>query len=174
MTELRRKGYSISLANDESRYAVDEKSLKEAVRAVLQQSDFVTAEISLAVVDNDTMRDLNRRYLNHDWPTDVLSFPLEHDGTHLVGEIVISADTATAVAAELGWEAASEQLLYVIHGMLHLVGFRDDSPRDRREMRAAEDRLLSGFGLAAPRRGKADRTASRPANKRSPAGVRRR
>ena len=63
--------------------------------------------------------------MNHDWPTDVLSFVLDDDDGHLEGEVIISADTAAAAAAEVGWPAAAEQLLYVIHGMLHLVGYRD-------------------------------------------------
>ena len=63
--------------------------------------------------------------------------------------MIISADTAAAAAAELGWPAAAEQLLYVIHGMLHLVGYRDKSPDEREEMRAAEAQILAAVRLRA-------------------------
>jgi probable rRNA maturation factor len=96
------------------------------------------------------MHELNRRHLDHDYPTDVLSFTLEDDGKHLEGEVVISADTAEVEAAERGWTAAGEQLLYVVHGILHLVGYRDKSPAEIEEMRAAEEMYLRRFGFKQP------------------------
>lgn len=137
--------FEISLTNEQSRHAVDERRLIEAARAVLAESAFSSAAISLAVVDDATIEELNRRHLDHDWPTDVLSFVLEeHDG-HLEGEVIISADTAAAAADELGFSADREQLLYVIHGMLHLVGYDDKSCAEAQEMRAAEARYLQRF-----------------------------
>ena len=62
------------------------------------------------------IHELNRRYLNHDWPTDVLSFTLDDDDDGLAGEIIVSADTATVAAERYGWKMADEILLYVIHG----------------------------------------------------------
>jgi probable rRNA maturation factor len=140
------EAFEVVLSNNQSRHAVDGEQLVLAARAVLQESDFSSAMISLAVVDDATMQDLNRRFLNHDWPTDVLSFALQADGTHLEGEVIISADTAAATAAELGCTPAAEQLLYIIHGMLHLVGYSDKSPAEAQEMRVAEARFLGQFG----------------------------
>jgi probable rRNA maturation factor len=118
----------------------------------LRDSEFSSAAISLAVVDDDTIHELNQRHLEHDWPTDVLSFVLEDNGDHLDGEVILSADTAAAAAEELGNSAAQEQLLYVIHGTLHLVGYDDKSDADAREMRAAEARYLHEFGVELSRR----------------------
>ena len=143
--------FAISLANEQSRHAVDEQALVAAARAVLEESHFDSADVSLVVMDDATIHELNRRHLNHDWPTDVLSFVLEeHDG-HLEGEVIISADTAAAAAAEVGWAASAEQLLYVIHGVLHLVGYRDEAAAEEREMRAAEAAFLRKMGLEPPR-----------------------
>jgi probable rRNA maturation factor len=138
--------FDVLLSNNQSSHAVDCEQLVAAARAVLMESDFSSAMISLAVVDDATMQDLNRQFLNHDYPTDVLSFALQDDGTHLEGEVIISADTAAATAVELGCTPAAEQLLYVIHGVLHLVGYRDKSPSDAQEMRVAEARFLGLFG----------------------------
>jgi probable rRNA maturation factor len=143
--------FEISLTNEQSRHPVDEQRLVEAARAVLQDSEFSSAGISLAVVDDETIHELNRRHLEHDWPTDVLSFVLEDDGSHLEGEVIVSADTAAAAAEEVGTSAEQEQLLYVIHGMLHLVRYRDKSDEDAREMRVAESRYLQRFNVGSPR-----------------------
>jgi probable rRNA maturation factor len=138
--------FEILLSNNQSRYAVDGEQLVAAARAVLLESDFSSAMISLAVVDDGTIQELNRQFLNHDYPTDVLSFALQDDGTHLEGEVIISADTAAATAAELGCTATAEQLLYVVHGVLHLMGYRDKSPAEAQLMRTAEARILGQFG----------------------------
>src|SRR5882757_933779 len=125
--------YQIALVNQQSGHPVNEAQLTEAATAVLQDSTFSSAAISLAVVDDETIHDLNRRHLEHDWPTDVLSFVLEDDGDHLEGEVVLSADTAAIAAEELGSSPSEEQLLYVVHGMLHLVGYDDKSDADAEE-----------------------------------------
>src|SRR4051812_12865045 len=144
--------YQIALLNQQSRHPVNEAQLTEAATAVLQDAAFSSAAISLAVVDDETIHELNRRHLQHDWPTDVLSFVLDDDGNHLEGEVVLSADTAAVAAAEHGHSAAEEQLLYVIHGMLHLVGYDDKADKNAIEMRAAEARYLQQFGVELARR----------------------
>ena len=143
--------FEISLTNEQLRHSVDGPRLIEATRAVLEDSDFSSAAISLAVVDDETIHELNRRHLDHDYATDVLSFVLEDDGRHLEGEVILSAATAAAAAAEVGTSADQEQLLYVVHGMLHLVGYRDKSDDDVRDMRAAEARYLRQFAVGLPR-----------------------
>jgi probable rRNA maturation factor len=129
---------------------------------VLNESDFNSAMISLAVVDDAEIHELNRQFLNHDWPTDVLSFALQDDGSHLEGEVIISADTAAAMAVELGCTAEAEQLLYVIHGMLHLVGYCDKTPEDAQQMRIAEAKFLGQFGWDATFRNPCGDAASPP------------
>jgi probable rRNA maturation factor len=144
--------YQIAISNEQSRHAVNESQLIAAATAVLEDSEFTSAAISLAVVDDETIHELNRRHLDHDWPTDVLSFVLEDDGDNLEGEVILSADTAATVADELGNLPAEEQLLYVIHGMLHLVGYDDKSDADAQVMRNAEAHYLQQFGARLSRR----------------------
>lgn len=137
----------IALNNQQANYRVDVRRLKQGVRTVLESAGVASAVISLAVVDDATMHALNRQYLQHDYPTDVLSFVLEDDDDHLEGEIIISADYAAREAEQFGWRAQDEMLLYVIHGTLHLVGYDDLEPGLQAEMRAKEREHLAAFGL---------------------------
>jgi probable rRNA maturation factor len=139
--------FAVSLANEQSAHPVDAARLQAAVRSVLADSRYASAAISVAVVDDATIHELNRRYLEHDWPTDVLSFVFDERDGHLEGEVVISADTAATAAAEAGWSAAEEQLLYVIHGTLHLMGLDDQTADEAAEMRAAEAKYLRRLGV---------------------------
>jgi probable rRNA maturation factor len=139
-------GFELSLANEQSAHAVDEERLLSAARRVLNESQFKSATISVAVVDDATIHALNRKFLKHDYPTDVLSFTLDASSDHLDGEIILSADTAAAAAEEHGTTSAQEQLLYVIHGMLHLVGYDDRTPDDAERMRSAEQKYLQAAG----------------------------
>jgi len=149
-SDARRDEFAISLANEQARYTVDEGQIVAAVRAVLEAARFRSANVSVAVVDDPAIHELNRRYLDHDWPTDVLSFVLNEGDEHLEGEVILSADTAAAAAAEVGWPPAAELLLYAVHGTLHLVGYRDKTAIDVQAMRAAEAEILRQFGYAQP------------------------
>ena len=125
-------------------------SLERIIHTIVRDHGIVSAEISLVIVDDTTIHRLNRDHLQHDYPTDVLSFVLEKTDVHLDGEIIVSADTATRVAAECGWAAQDELLLYFIHGCLHLVGYDDHCDEDRADMRAAEAKYLRQLNLTPP------------------------
>ena len=127
---------------------VDGDRLEAAVRAALAGIGSRQASISVAVVDDEAMHELNRRFLQHDYPTDVLSFTLEDDPARLEGEIIVSRDTAQRMAVEAGWPAKDELLLYVVHGALHLAGRRDKSLADEAAMRSAEAAVLDRLGVA--------------------------
>jgi probable rRNA maturation factor len=138
---------SIKVTNAQSQVPIDKKKLREAVRIILEDESIPRAKISVAVVDDPTIAELHKRYLDDPDPTDVLSFVLERSPKYLEGEIVASADTAEALAADYHWTAADELLLYVIHGALHLVGYDDTAPKKRSIMRKKEQEYLAHFGL---------------------------
>ena len=141
-------GPRISIANLQELVPIDRGRMKEIVRAVLREEGVSEAEITLAFVDNPTIRQLNKRYLDHDEPTDVLSFPLSRPGSkQLIGELVIGAEVAQAEAASRGHDVQAELALYVIHGLLHLCGYGDKSPAEAQEMRERERHYLSLVGL---------------------------
>jgi probable rRNA maturation factor len=132
----------IAIANQHPDLKIDTRRLRATVKDVLTGEGIESGEISLAVVDDPTIHDLNRRWLDHDEPTDVLSFVLEQEGTSLEGEIIVSADTARARAGEFGWSVEAELALYVIHGALHLAGYDDKEPTVRAKMREREQFYL--------------------------------
>lgn len=133
----------ISIASPQEVVAVDRRRLKDTARAVLEGEAARDAEISLAFVDNETIHRLNKRYLDHDEPTDVLSFPLGGPGEkRLTGELVIGAEIAKARAEEGGYDVQAELALYVIHGLLHLCGYDDHTSQDADRMRERERHYL--------------------------------
>jgi probable rRNA maturation factor len=138
----------ISIATPQEVVPVDRARMREVVRAVLAGEQVADAEISLAFVDNPTIHRLNQRYLQHDEPTDVLSFPLsEPGGARLAGELVIGAEVAAAQAAARGHDVQAELALYVIHGLLHLCGHDDHDDAAAAAMRQRERHYLHQLGL---------------------------
>ena len=119
---------TIECNNRQTTHLVEESRLIQAAKRILADAQITTGEISLAIVDDPRMHELNRQYLQHDYPTDVLSFILEEDEGFLDGEVIVSADYAAREAAQFGWSTDDELLLYVIHGLLHLVGYDDLAP----------------------------------------------
>jgi len=107
----------------------------------------------VAFVSDRKIRSLNKKYLNHDYATDVLSFDLRSSFSvpfprgrgrrFLIGEIVVSTDTAVKNAAIYGTSVKREIILYLIHGILHLLGYDDHTPQEIQTMRRKEAQLLA-------------------------------
>ena len=137
----------IDVTNQQSELPIDAGLVRRAVRAVLQGESIAEARIGVAVVDDATIRGLNRRYLKHDCTTDVLSFVLERSDDRLEGEVIVCAQTARSAGPQFGWTAQNELLLYVVHGVLHLVGHADSTLEERGRMQSLERAHLAGFGI---------------------------
>ena len=140
----------IEIADEQSLMQVDEGRLKRIVRAIIADHGVRNSRISIAIVDDPTIHRLNRQYLQHDYPTDVLSFVLDDQDDFLEGEVIVSTETAASEAADFDWPAEDELLLYVVHGILHLIGFDDKTDAERTRMRGAERSYLMGAGVTMP------------------------
>lgn len=136
----------VSIASPQELVKLDRPRLREIVRQVMAEEDIKDYEISLAFVDNPTIHGINKRFLEHDEPTDVITFPYS-SGKVLVGELVIGVEVALEQARVGGHEVDAELALYVIHGLLHLVGYDDKDGHDRKQMRVRERYHLNGLGL---------------------------
>lgn len=126
---------------------LSEKRIRAVAEHVLRREKS-KARLSVAVVGDATMRRLHREYMGVDSPTDVLTFPLEGPGGFL-GEVVACAGVARREAAARGEKPSDELLLYVVHGVLHLLGYDDVAPRDFARMHRREASLLEELGVAA-------------------------
>src|SRR5436305_9069704 len=139
----------IEINREHQRHTVAAARLKKALRLILRDAGIKSAEISIALVSDERMHELNRQYLQHDYPTDVLSFSLARDeqAKSLDGEIIASADYAAREAVRYHWSTDDELLLYIIHGCLHLIGYDDTTAKGKAAMREAEAKYLARFGL---------------------------
>ncbi len=140
----------VAIASEPSSRDFNAGRLRRAVELILADANVAQAAICIAIVDDETIQLLNRRYLQHDYPTDVLSFVLERDQDRLDGEIVVSADHARRASRDYRWSDDNELLLYVIHGALHLVGYDDRDGDSRAEMRRRERHFLLECGAEPP------------------------
>ena len=157
--------FEVDITADSQFGSVDLDRLRESLVQALQVESVAEAVLSVTLVDNAAIHEINRGHLQHDFATDVISFQLDwthpeqdvpgaasHDrsaGAHIEGEIIASVEYAVGEADRLGWEMQSELTLYVIHGMLHICGYDDLDPTEKQMMQARESAVLNQLGLSA-------------------------
>ncbi len=100
------------------------------------------AEIGIVFVDEIKIKDLNRNFLKHDFVTDVISFPLDETEGVVEGEVYVCIDQAVRQARQYGVSMHREVFRLVIHGILHLLGYDDSTPRKKSVMKQKEDAYL--------------------------------
>lgn len=138
----------VSVASPQELVPLDYQGLKAAARTVLEGEGVAEAKVTLAFVDNPHIHRLNKQFLDHDEPTDVLTFPYTDPGAKkLEGEVVIGVEVAKEYAADRGHAVELELVLYVIHGCLHLCGYTDTDAAGEKEMRTKEREYLAALRL---------------------------
>ena len=151
--------YEVEVANEQDCLAVEDAWVADVVRKVLEEEGVLAAQVSVALVEHSRSHELNRRFLQHDEPTDVLSFLLECEpeeranepggaDKRLEGEVVVNAQMALDRAEEFGWSPKDELVLYLVHGVLHLCGYDDQTEEARQQMRAKEREMLRLWNLS--------------------------
>jgi probable rRNA maturation factor len=125
------------------------KTKLHTARALLKSSHL--KELSVALVGDRQMSALHERFMKIKGPTDVMTFPLEHDarGRVISGEVVVCLPEARRRVRQLGTKLRDELLLYALHGMLHLSGFDDRTDRQYHRMHRMEDQILRRLGVGA-------------------------
>ena len=129
------------------------RPLQRAARSALKREGVTRAEVSIVLTGDDEIQRLNRQYRSIDKPTDVLSFPLRSaqsaDSAPAIpglaeplGDVVVSVDTATRQAQEHAHSLEDELSLLVIHGILHLLGYDDETESGAEMMRSKEQEAL--------------------------------
>ncbi len=127
---------------------VSEVTAEDVERAVQMtlSAEGVDLDLSIVLVDDETIHQMNRQFLEHDYATDVICFDLRDDGPGVDAEIVVSVDTARREAELRNMTFISEVLLYCVHGTLHLLGYDDHDPEDKLRMHARQRALLAEIG----------------------------
>lgn len=153
----------IEIADNQNYYPINKRKIRQMVMAALKEekqaqklppqpppSQGGVGELSIAFVDNEKIMELNKKFLGHNEPTDVVSFPLEDKlpPNSISGEIVVSAQMALETANAMRTDVEGELILYVIHGLLHLIGYDDTSKEKAQAMHKRENELLAKFGKA--------------------------
>lgn len=138
--------------------------LKRAVELCLKQENFkINSEISILLVDNERIRDINSNFRNKDMPTDVLSFPIVeiingklspdagdfdmNDNILMLGDIVISLEMAEQQAEEYGHSFERELAFLMTHGVYHLLGYNHEDEEEESRMLQKQEAVLEKMGL---------------------------
>ncbi len=136
---------------------INARRLKSVAQKLLQEVREPDSAISISLVGDAEIRTLNRKHRGKDKPTDVLSFPLyepgergPHDGERLLGDIVISLDTARRQAADYDAPLQNELYRLLIHGVLHVLGHDHEQTAERAAMESEERRLAAAIGMPWP------------------------
>ena len=153
----------ITLENDQDKIVIDD-ALKSRLVAGLNAAARLhglteQTEVDITIVDDEEIHRLNREYRDVDRPTDVLSFALDEGGEdepelldapeeQLLGDIIISAETAQRQGEEFGHGLTREVVYLAVHGLLHLLGYDHMTEEDKVIMRAKEEEALREIELS--------------------------
>jgi probable rRNA maturation factor len=138
---------NIRIYNQQKDLPIDKSSVKDLVRSVLKHLRVECRELGLYFVSETKICALHQQFFQDPTPTDCISFPLDND---YLGEIFVCPSVAIAYAKKRGLDPYTETTLYVVHGLLHLIGLDDLEEKKRRIMRKKERscmRHLIGLGL---------------------------
>jgi probable rRNA maturation factor len=120
------------------------RKVKELVLKVIAEEGKVPGDLNFILTDDTTIKEINLRFLKHNYFTDVISFDYG-DQKLVAGEIYISIDTVKANAKNYKVSYESELLRVIVHGVLHLCGYNDSEEEERKNMRRLEDYWLVVF-----------------------------
>ncbi len=141
----------LSIEQDHPSRQINAETLRRLIHHVVAAEGASLVHLSLVLTDHETVRHLNRSYLEHDYDTDVLSFSLREgptpstpseDDDGVEGEVYVDLDTAAERHDEFDTSFEHEAYRYVVHGLLHLIGYDDAQPSGQATMREKETQYL--------------------------------
>ena len=147
----------ILIRNQQRKIKLKAHLIERIIRNILRHEGVRQAELSFVFVSRQKIQALNRKYLKRPYATDVLAFDLgekKSPRSPLIGEIVISTDAVMTNSRLFQTNPPQELILYVIHGLLHLLGFDDHRKKDVIKMRRKEGELLKWIANKIKRMGK--------------------
>ena len=137
----------VDVKNKQKIFKPNIDKIKEITRFILEKEGCKETEVSILLTEDDRIRQLNKRYRNTNEVTDVLAFYQQKNKkealiSNLLGDVVISTETAKRQAKECNQPFLKEFYLYLIHGLLHLLNYKDETPQDYRDIKKRQEQLL--------------------------------
>jgi probable rRNA maturation factor len=121
------------------------QALRSFILYIFKKEKYPIAAINIVFCDDEYLLGLNRQFLQHDYYTDILSFPLSPKGRPLEAEIYISVDRVKENARAVPTSFKKELHRVIFHGILHFCGYKDKIAKEIKKMRLAEDKYLSEY-----------------------------
>lgn len=137
----------LNIINLQKLHFIDKNRVKKLISSILKVEK-KNAELNLVFTDNKKIKKINKTFLGHNFATDVISFAYNNASleNNISGEIIISVEMAIKLAQKLKCTIEGEIALYLVHGLLHLLGYNDKLKKDARKMHQREKELLSMYG----------------------------
>lgn len=137
---------NITISSHQNALRVPRKKIAELVNYIAARENINIDQLDFTIVADEEMAQINWDFLQHEGTTDVITFDLSDEfSAGLCGQIVISSEVAIAQGPAFGHTPTKELLLYVAHGMLHLLGYDDLKPEPKKIMHARQAQLLEDF-----------------------------
>ena len=128
-------------------FEIDKMLIHNIVKKLKKELQFDIKSIQINFVSSKEMMIINRKYLNHNYSTDIITFDYSQSKKNIEGEIFISFEDAASNAKKYGVKLKEEILRLVIHGFLHLLGFDDQSFKEKAVMKRLENQLVNSYKL---------------------------
>lgn len=121
---------------------INKKAVHNVLARIIKSLDLEIFSLDINFVTEETITDINKRYLNHNYATDIISFNYSFESNNLDGEILICNAVAQSNAARFKTTYEQELRRLIIHGILHLIGYDDSTEAQRKLMRGKENKIL--------------------------------
>jgi rRNA maturation RNase YbeY len=131
----------ITIFNETDQQYIPRQKIIVILEQLLFNEKIEDATVNIIVMDNEGIQKINNQYLEHNYPTDVLAFKMEED--IFEAEIYVSIEMAKSNAEEYKTNWREELVRYVIHGVLHLLGYDDSTEEGSEKMRKKENKYLA-------------------------------
>jgi len=137
---------NLSISQTKDSYQYNAQAIKDLCTLVLNDTSYESISIEIIFCDDDHLSKLKMKYFNEDVLTDVLAFPIKND-TVLESEIYISYDRALANSKEFDVSLNNEIVRLIVHGLLHLLGYRDDNIESKKIMFDKQESIVESCNI---------------------------
>ena len=136
---------TVNISSSQTALRAPRKKITALVEFVASAESAQVDEVDIAIVTSRRIAALNRRYLRHAGSTDVLSFDLSVPGGGTIAQVIVCGDVAVRQARARRIGPQRELMLYIVHGLLHVMGYDDTNPQAAEKMYARQEELLEAF-----------------------------